>query len=656
MQSNNNIIADYVAKAKKGDKEAFVWLYQNNINKVYYICLKFLRNEEDAKDVAQETFVTAMEKIDTIQSPEYFVTWINHIAVNKCKNILAKNEKMKFEESEEFNFEEDVQEYNVEFIPEEYIESKEKRDIIMDIIDNKLSDVQRMVIILYYYEGLTVADIANVMECSEATVKSRMFLARNIIKKSIEEKEEKGICIRSVAPIFILSQIFAEDAKANVLPNGLYDVMLEEIKNHLMKRTTNMVKKSLGLKIAGSIAGVTAAVGIGVGAMFLVGNSDERNETSKQTTYYESSSEDNTEDSVLGEVESTTKEEAKTDMSEDEVIQYIIDNNGKLPEGVMEDDYFPYAGRVVDIILKGFMNLDAGAIRPFLKEKDAISYANTFERIKNHEESRLLWEKTVGEIKNYKAATIVRDLEYVYMSWYTDYYVNNKQLPVSDEKELTKAQIWEIYENHYTAAPYSAYMGFGVDYEEKDGYIRFDVFELLEKYGYCDMQELFTHLEMMFNYPGVIFGDIDSVFDYESWPETEEGKQLVDYFLDKDIDSIVEWTVDVVNNSDKKLVVDVIWDKFVKYYINEENRNIIKDFLKECNVLYGNNKISIYYPINYSVEPLADLNEEDRAALESDNVKVVEKTSTHLKTDELGFDVTILTNLVDSMIEMGLLE
>lgn len=357
-------VVDYVNKFKKGDKEAFLKLYTDNVNKVYYVCLKFLKNSNDAQDVTQEAFLTAMEKIETLQQAENFGTWLNHIAVNKCKNILLKNNQVFHDDLYGNDYEMVLEETSTEFIPEDYINNKEKREAVMDIIDNKLSDVQRIVILLYYYEGESVANIANFLECSEGTVKSRLSSARKIIKKSIEEKEKKGHSILGVAPYFVLAAIMTKEAEAAVIPetiskavfNGLN--LKSTMKNYMEmnKGATNMVKKNMALKVAGIGAGVVATIGLGVGIVLLATGQSDKDDT---TTLY-------TEEKVT-----ISDEEGINDFTEentDEEISAIDENVNESEEVLVDNEY-------CKIIFNGFEIREDGDVRMKLSAQNKTDMA-----------------------------------------------------------------------------------------------------------------------------------------------------------------------------------------------------------------------------------------------------------------------------------------
>ena len=144
----DKILKNLIEKAKKGNEKAIESLYNESKNDVYFFCMKVLNNHENALDIMQDTFITVFEKLYTLKDYRTFFKWQKVIAINKCKNFLAKNKEVLLsKENEEYDDEYfDMEELDNEFIPHEYIETKEKRDIILSIIDNNLSEVQKMTI------------------------------------------------------------------------------------------------------------------------------------------------------------------------------------------------------------------------------------------------------------------------------------------------------------------------------------------------------------------------------------------------------------------------------------------------------------------------------------------------------------------------------
>ena len=77
-------------RAAKGDKAAFEQIYRETYRSVYFTCISFLKSESDAKDMVQDTYLTAMEKLESLDDKSKLASWLNRIAVNKCKDYLKK--------------------------------------------------------------------------------------------------------------------------------------------------------------------------------------------------------------------------------------------------------------------------------------------------------------------------------------------------------------------------------------------------------------------------------------------------------------------------------------------------------------------------------------------------------------------------------------
>ena len=88
---NNNELKEIVKKAVKKDNVAMEQLYKSYYEDVCFVCKKYGLNDEDVKDIAQDTFIQGFEKLETLNKPETFPAWIQRIASNKCLNFLKHN-------------------------------------------------------------------------------------------------------------------------------------------------------------------------------------------------------------------------------------------------------------------------------------------------------------------------------------------------------------------------------------------------------------------------------------------------------------------------------------------------------------------------------------------------------------------------------------
>lgn len=207
-------IKKLVLQAAQGNKAAFGALYEETGRTVYFSCLKLLGDPQLAEDITQETYLTALQKLGTLAQPENFPAWVNRIGINLCKMHFRNNS------APEDNSEEIIEEIPDEgLIPEEYVSNDAKRKIIMDIIDTVLTEEQRRSVILYYFDMLTVPEIAEVMNCTTGTVTSRLSAARKKIKEAVLIYEENNNDrLHAAVPVFILSKLLNKEASNTVLP------------------------------------------------------------------------------------------------------------------------------------------------------------------------------------------------------------------------------------------------------------------------------------------------------------------------------------------------------------------------------------------------------------------------------------------------------
>lgn len=275
-------IKKLVLQAAQGNKAAFGALYEETGRTVYFSCLKLLGDPQLAEDITQETYLTALQKLGTLAQPENFPAWVNRIGINLCKMHFRNNS------APEDNSEEIIEEIPDEgLIPEEYVSNDAKRKIIMDIIDTVLTEEQRRSVILYYFDMLTVPEIAEVMNCTTGTVTSRLSAARKKIKEAVLIYEENNNDrLHAAVPVFILSKLLNKEASNTVLPKLTVFTGSASAANAVPDSVTS-TKTISGGKVMFStvkakvIAGVCAAAVVGGGitaAVVLSSNSSKDND------------------------------------------------------------------------------------------------------------------------------------------------------------------------------------------------------------------------------------------------------------------------------------------------------------------------------------------------------------------------------------------
>ena len=209
-------IKELVLSAKNGNKKAFDKLYELTHNDVWYNCLSLLKDEENAKDIMQETYITAFLKLDTLKDEEKFCGWVTTIAVNLCKKKLKG--KVEYQIDDEVLITE--AETDELMLPEEYIIKTEKRKVLLQIMEDTLSFNQYQTVLMFYFDEMSISEIAQGLEISEGTVKSRLNSSRAKMKTAIEDYEKKsGDKLHGVVVVPFFTTIFKEEAKSLAVPN-----------------------------------------------------------------------------------------------------------------------------------------------------------------------------------------------------------------------------------------------------------------------------------------------------------------------------------------------------------------------------------------------------------------------------------------------------
>lgn len=161
-----------VQKAQKKDDAAFVQLMEMNKGSMYKVARSYLRSDEDAADAIQETILTCYEKLQDLREPRYFKTWLIRILINKCKDILRKNQELGLLEEIPERADPDTAQKNVEF---------------MELL-NGLDEKYRTILILYYVEGFNTREIGELLEVKEQTVRTRLVRARQSYAREYQKE------------------------------------------------------------------------------------------------------------------------------------------------------------------------------------------------------------------------------------------------------------------------------------------------------------------------------------------------------------------------------------------------------------------------------------------------------------------------------------
>ena len=184
---------DYLRNAieqmKRGEEKGFNTVYSATYNRVYFRAKQIMKKEEDAQDLTQIVFTEAYKNIHTLQAVEALYGWLDAITYHQGMKIYRKQKDVLLTEEAEGMMEE-IESNDISSMPELTADQKATAEIIKGIIE-ELPELQKTAVVAYYFDGLKVEQIAEMMECSVNTVKSRLNYARKYIKNRVEEKEKE---------------------------------------------------------------------------------------------------------------------------------------------------------------------------------------------------------------------------------------------------------------------------------------------------------------------------------------------------------------------------------------------------------------------------------------------------------------------------------
>ncbi|OIQ47745.1 MAG: RNA polymerase sigma factor RpoE [Gammaproteobacteria bacterium MedPE] len=177
-----------VELVQQGNKAAFDLLVRKYQHKVLNLVSRFVKNQGDVPDVAQEAFIKAYRALPNFRGDSAFYTWLYRIAVNTAKNYLVAQKRrpsssdIDIEDGEYFDGGDELREGAS---PERLLLTDELQSVVVATLE-KLPEDLRTAITLRELDGLSYEDIANVMECPVGTVRSRIFRAREALDKQID--------------------------------------------------------------------------------------------------------------------------------------------------------------------------------------------------------------------------------------------------------------------------------------------------------------------------------------------------------------------------------------------------------------------------------------------------------------------------------------
>lgn len=172
---------------QSGNEDAFNELYERYYRLVYFIAYELTRSDADAKDILQDTFLQVRRSIHSLQDTERFKPWLNRIVINKCKNLFRSRRHVDLDQDDLW-YQYHVNEERRYMLPEANLHERSDQRIIHEML-GRLSITQREVLIMRYFQHMSMKEMAEVLEVPEGTVKTRLMYGKNHLKKMILDYE-----------------------------------------------------------------------------------------------------------------------------------------------------------------------------------------------------------------------------------------------------------------------------------------------------------------------------------------------------------------------------------------------------------------------------------------------------------------------------------
>jgi RNA polymerase sigma-70 factor, ECF subfamily len=179
---------ELVARSMDGDVESFNQLVLRWERPIYALAYRVIGRDEDARDVAQETFLRAFRALPGFKGQAKFSSWLYRIALNLCRDWIRRKKRTPLVDMPEGV---DVAELAAEQGPVESIEDLVARHEMSRIVAEGmklLPDEQRTAIVLKEYHGLTFQEIADLLGCPLSTVKTRLYQGLSVLRRQLDRE------------------------------------------------------------------------------------------------------------------------------------------------------------------------------------------------------------------------------------------------------------------------------------------------------------------------------------------------------------------------------------------------------------------------------------------------------------------------------------
>jgi RNA polymerase sigma-70 factor (ECF subfamily) len=183
---------ELVARSRGGDLDSFNQLVLRWERPIYALAYRVIGREEDARDVAQETFLRAFRALGGFKGQAKFSSWLYRITLNLCRDWIRRERRTPVSQAPEGI---DIIEMAGEAEPSESIEALVARKELGRAVGKvmaMLPEEQRTAIIMKEYHGLTFQEIADVLDCPLSTVKTRLYQGLSVLRRQLQDAGVQG--------------------------------------------------------------------------------------------------------------------------------------------------------------------------------------------------------------------------------------------------------------------------------------------------------------------------------------------------------------------------------------------------------------------------------------------------------------------------------
>ena len=250
---------DLIRKVQAGDDDAFSEFYHLSSPIVFRTIRAMVRDEALAQDIQQNTYLRAYRGIKQLENPAAVLPWLRRIAVNEAVTELSHKTPLTFTElAGEEDVELDFPEMRATYQPERQVDQKENARLVREILE-KLPEKQQLIVGMYYYEELSVKEVAKLLSIAQSTVTAQLSNGRKRIEAEVRKLEKQGVKLYGLSPMAFLLFLLRNQNPDRLAEKAAVEGILTKA-TVLGGKPVTLTAKAVGSSFFHTVAGKVAAV------------------------------------------------------------------------------------------------------------------------------------------------------------------------------------------------------------------------------------------------------------------------------------------------------------------------------------------------------------------------------------------------------------